>query len=62
MRGSACMMHGGMKGDCDMHGDMKGVCEHGKKGKCCTTKGDPAMAGHDMDDRHMMMEDSTTGK
>lgn len=53
MHGSACMMHGGMKGD---------ACEHGKKGKCCNMKGDPAMAGHDMDDDHMMMHDSTMAK
>ncbi|HQV40121.1 MAG: hypothetical protein IPO60_13770 [Flavobacteriales bacterium] len=58
-RGSACMMHGGMKGDCDMKGE---ACMHGKKGKCCTMKGDSAMAGHDMDDHHMMMNDSTAGK
>ena len=53
MRGEACMMHGDMKGD---------ACEHGKKGKCCTMKGDSAIGDHDMDDHHMMMNDSTTGK
>ena len=53
-------MHGGA---CTMHGDMKGeACEHGKKGKCCDMKGDSAMAGHDMDDDHMMMHDSTMAK
>ena len=61
MRGDACMMHGGMKGDCDMH-DMKGDCDmHGKKDKCCDMKGDSAKCSHDMDG-HMMMHDSTMAK
>lgn len=46
MKGSDCK-HGGMEGE---------ACEHGKKGKCCTMKGDSAMVHSGMDGA---MSDST---
>ena len=68
MRGGACMMHGDMEGGaCMMHGDMKdGACMHGKKGKCCTMKGENAMGDSDMDhagmDAHNMADSTATAK
>ncbi len=40
---------GGMRGgDCSMHGGMsEEACAHGKKGKCCTMKGDSATTDAD---------------
>ncbi len=37
MRGEACMMHGGNGGE---------ACKMGKKGKCCSMKGDSTMDHH----------------
>lgn len=67
MRDGACMMHGDMEGGaCMMHGGMKGeACMHGKKGKCCTMKGENAMGDSMMDHAAMGdhdMADSTAAQ
>ena len=58
MRGEACM-----KGGACMHDGMKGeACEHGKKGKCCTMKGDSAMGQGDMMHGNAMMDSTAAAQ
>lgn len=57
MCGSGCGTEkcgpGGMHGEACTHDGMKAGCDmHGKKGKCCTMGGDPAMDPHGTDHDH----------